>query len=656
MLLIVAGTGQDCTDLPAPLLEDEFEEEMGSSEGSAPEQTGEDKATHDTPADPADPAPPVTRGTSDEPRPVQPAPTPPQDQPVENSPPASDPPPVNDPPPANEEPPPSQDPPTEPAEPATPPILPSEPVPQTQLKPIARWDVVPHQRINADGVLNVGVVAFSKYGISHVRFLINGQGYTGPSPVDVTEMTWNEKTDTYEYWTPIYGADFTSDGPITVEAEVYGHDGGLRDKHTDGGGVGLDPLPLVVNPKGALPQVQAWVSPAGNDATGAVEDPGRPFATIARAIDAIRQHRSQLGFGNNADGGVVRLTPGSHGCSSGGVAGPIQCDDEWLTITTAAGGTYENTVLLPGGIVPTRKIALRGIRLQGSGTIGMSYDHRQQTTVWADGCDIIGSGRGISTAHPLSCEYARLYYTGCSISQVHQATSGSNLCRNLSIYTISDDAFQNVPLVINCVVDDVDPLDTGAHADVWQHGGGNSSNKIDDNVIVYNLVARGLKYQSIFIRGDVYSPPSMAQGMAFVNVYMEMRPDSHGWAGWGRWVDHLLWWHCSFAFKGMGFMSDSYAGGPKVPCRVTNLSVKGCDFAFFGDGGAEVDWAGFDSNHFAGGDLAVGTNVTEGDRQVDADGVPLAGSPLVDRLDAIVPVDVNNNVRGARTDVGAFER
>lgn len=537
------------------------------------------------------------------------------------------------------------------------PVVKPQNVPQIQLKPIARWNLPPNQRVNADAALNVGVVAFSKYGISSVRFIVQGQGYTGPSPIDVTEMTLNEQSGTYEYWTAINGRDFTSDGPITVEAEVYGNDGGLRDKKTDGGGLGLDAMTLVVNPNGTLPQVEAYVSPGADDGAGAVNDPARPYGTIGRAIDAIRQYRAGQGLGDNADGGIVRLTPGEHWCNGGGVGGPIACDNEWVTITTAPGGNVDNTKLLPGGVTSTRKLAVRGITLQGSGILGMSYNERMQNALWVDDCNLIGAGRGNPSAHPLSPEWGALYYTEDTITEVHQATSGAKFCRNLSIHRISDDAFQNIPMVVNCVVDDMDPVGTGAHADVWQHGGGNDWNRVDDNVIVYNLIATNLKYQSIFIRADIGSPPTMAQGMAFVNVYTHMLPDSHGWAGWGRMVDHLLWWHCTFDGKGMGFMSESYAGGAKIPCKVTNMSVKGCDFAFFGDGGAEIDWNNdWDSNHFVDGSVTAGVNVTTGDHMLDADSVPSNGSPLVDRLDAIVPGDANNNPRQTRSDIGAFEK
>jgi hypothetical protein len=247
-----------------------------------------------------------------------------------------------------------------------------------------------------------------------------------------------------------------------------------------------------------------------------------------------------------------------------------------------------------------------------------------------------------------------MYYTDSSITEVQQATTGATFCRGLAITRISDDSFQNVPMVVNCYVEDVDPLGSGAHADAWQHGGGNAENRLDDNVIVYGLTATGLKYQSIFIRADVNSPASAAQGMAFVNVYMEMTADSDGWAGWGRWVDHLLWWHCTFAVKGMGLMSDTYAGA-KLPCRITDFSVQGCDFAFFGAGDAQVDYAGWDHNHFVDPSFTAGGNVTTGDHLLNGASRPQAGSPLLDRLTPIVPADAAGRLRSGAADVGSFE-
>ncbi len=524
-------------------------------------------------------------------------------------------------------------------------------VPQIKLKPIARWDTVPYERINAGSTLKIGVVAFSKFGIAKVRFTVNSSSYKGTNPIDVTQMTLNDQSGVWEYWCPLNASDFTTDGPFSVDAAVYGMDGGYRDRFTTPG-LGLGRLSLVVNATGKLPQVQAWVSTSGSDSSGVVNDSSRPYATVGRAIDAIRAYRSANGFGNNADGGIVRLMPGSHTCSTGGVAGPIACDNEYVTITTAAGGTRDNTTLLPGNIVPTRKICVRGITLNGSGVLAMSGTDRLQTQMWVDNCTLIGAGMGLGWAHPLAVEWQNLYYTDSSITQVAQATSGSTLCRGLTIAHISDDAFQNIPMVVNCTVDDINPLSTGVHADCWQHGGGAG----DDNVIVYGLRATNLMYQSIFIRGDVSSPPSKAQGMAFVNVYTAMSPNSNGWGGWYRWVDHLLWWNCTYAVKGIGIMNDTYAG-VRQPCSISNFSCKGCDFAFLGRGDDSlVDYSEWDQNHFVDPSVTLGQHVTTGYDGLDSNGVPTAGSPLLDRFSPVVPVDAANKVRSGLSDVGAYER
>lgn len=97
--------------------------------------------------------------------------------------------------------------------------------------PIARYDVVPFQRINAGETLNVGVVAFSKAGIDRVEFTVTGQGYSGTNPLVTKEMTLNPRTGIYEYWVPVSADEFSSDGQVQIEAVVYGKDKGMRDKN-----------------------------------------------------------------------------------------------------------------------------------------------------------------------------------------------------------------------------------------------------------------------------------------------------------------------------------------------------------------------------------------------------------------------------------------
>ena len=85
----------------------------------------------------------------------------------------------------------------------------------------------PYQRINAGETLKAGVVAFSKFGINTVSFSISGGGYTRRRR-DLSSMSYNDQSNVYEYWLPISAASFTTDGPITVNATVYGGDGGKR--------------------------------------------------------------------------------------------------------------------------------------------------------------------------------------------------------------------------------------------------------------------------------------------------------------------------------------------------------------------------------------------------------------------------------------------
>ncbi len=543
------------------------------------------------------------------------------------------------------------------------------------LTPIARWDVVPYQRINPGETLNCGVVAFSKTGIARVEFTIISSAYTGSSPVDATEMLLNEQTGVYEYWVPIAADDFTSDGLFTVEAKVFGTDGGMRDKDTDGGHLGLDALTLFANSQGTLPANEAWVHPtAGDDASGAVNDPGHPYATMGGAMLAIQQAQ-----GGDAGGGIVRLMAGVH-VARPGEATYIVNPSEWLTVTTARGGTTTNTVIQPAepgtvgvGWPGIDLLHIEGIGLQDSGAVVIG--NRTEAKLWLDHCDLQGSGRYSAYAsHPVFnlSEFEYSYLTNTRISEVSMAVSGgARLCRNIDISTISDDAFQNVPLIINCTANDLDAGSTGNHADAVQFWGGNDVNRWDYNTIIYGLVATGLHYQSLFARGDIYSPPSYSRGMAFVNVYMDALGDHYG--HWARWVDHMLWWNCSFAVLGMGITNDSYYYWDDAAqdntwhdtdVSVLNFSCVGCDFAFLVLGGTpNVDWSGWQYNHFVWpqaeyGFCTVGDPLTmsTGPDLVGTDRVPLEGSPLLQRLAPLVPVDVRNKCRGPLSDVGPFQR
>ncbi|MBK8478408.1 MAG: hypothetical protein IPL39_19615 [Opitutaceae bacterium] len=166
------------------------------------------------------------------------------------------------------------------------------------LTPIARWDVVPNQRIAQGQVLNIGVVAFSKAGIDRVVFTVSGQGYAGTTPPSASSMTHNEQTNVYEYWVPLRANDFSSSGGFTITATVHGKDGGTK---------ALEPLSFVVDATGELPAPAAWVSTTGSDTTGRANNRSLPFLTPGAAVGAI-----QALNGGSADGATLYFYEGSY--------------------------------------------------------------------------------------------------------------------------------------------------------------------------------------------------------------------------------------------------------------------------------------------------------------------------------------------------------
>ena len=78
--------------------------------------------------------------------------------------------------------------------------------------PVARWDIVPHQRIS--GVFNAGVVAFHEDGVK-VTFDVGGRKFTAEEP------KLNARTGVWEYFVPIVAAKLP-DGLVAVKAVANG--------------------------------------------------------------------------------------------------------------------------------------------------------------------------------------------------------------------------------------------------------------------------------------------------------------------------------------------------------------------------------------------------------------------------------------------------
>jgi hypothetical protein len=165
-----------------------------------------------------------------------------------------------------------------------------------------------------------------------------------------------------------------------------------------------------------------------------------------------------------------------------------------------------------------------------------------------------------------------------------------------------------------------------------------------------------------------------AHNFAFVNVYCEL-VEPIRWEGtnggsncWFRSIDHFLLWHCTFiggvdSVHGWSFGEfDIYNDPADNPVVITNFDAVGNCFYRLMEAvpGGSVDYSSFAHNHYCmpAGDHArtPGVDITIGANGLDANGVPEAGSPLLDRVTPlVVPIDLTGNQRSDPADVGAYE-
>lgn len=519
--------------------------------------------------------------------------------------------------------------------------------------PIARYDIVPHQRIGS--TFKAGIVAFSKDGIDNVSFAIAGQGYGGTNPLVASAMTLNDRTDVWEYWVTINGSDFSTSGEFTITATITGIDTGSRV---------MSALPLLVDGGSTLTQYEAWVSTTGNNDTGEVDNESLPYEDIDKAIEAL-----QIAKGSDVDGCIVYLLEGSYPLLHGTVA----TVNEWITITTADGATKANTILINAGTITTGLlIKAEGITLQSENQF--DYIFSNPAELWVNDCALIGSGRWVAGSSPISMEGDPWYITNSTIYDADYGVQGGYLARNVTVDFVGNDAFVNTLCAINALVDDVDPGATGWHGDGYQAFGTSGQ----DNRIIFGYFGQDLNYQGLFLRGDTEHT-----NCAYVNIFMEMQGGaiaSNG-AMYGEW-DHVLMWHCTFPSYTFGVLNE-------VTREILNSSFIGNVFWEFRDypsgdeqpiyyglpANAELDV--FEENHFmtsyvdtAEGhvrskspDTVVAISQSLGDAGLDlADpessnfGFTLPGSILLNRLSSkIVPIDALGNERSNTPDSGALE-
>ena len=171
-------------------------------------------------------------------------------------------------------------------------------------KPVARWDVVPYQRVK--GVFNAGVVAFHEKGVT-VEFTVNGKkAFTAAKP------TLNPRTGVCEYVFPFDARKF-KDGPVEIGATA---------KAEGQEPTALDPITLYANGKGTQGSAKTIFVDSVN---------GNEFqdGTRERPVKSLKRGVARAG-----DGGTVLLLSGDYPLRmvGGGVGRSF-----WTTIRPAPG-------------------------------------------------------------------------------------------------------------------------------------------------------------------------------------------------------------------------------------------------------------------------------------------------------------------------------
>jgi hypothetical protein len=138
--------------------------------------------------------------------------------------------------------------------------------------------------------------------------------------------------------------------------------------------------------------------------------------------------------------------------------------------------------------------------------------------IWFDNCVLAGTGYADGTTFAgITGWTAGVYVTDAYIHDVSNAVGGASLQRNVAIYNIGSDAFQNSYSVINGSVDGIDPGNTGAHPDVYQA----YADRLD-NIVLYNISTanydRQAGSQGVFLSGTSALSPFVDFALVNVNI------------------------------------------------------------------------------------------------------------------------------------------
>ncbi|MCF8466236.1 MAG: hypothetical protein K9G33_02440 [Sneathiella sp.] len=503
-------------------------------------------------------------------------------------------------------------------------------------KVIAHWNVVPYQAINTP--FNAGVVAFHINGIDRVDFRVNGG-----DAITVTEMSLNERTNTYEYWAAI---DPASLGPLNKEKPVIEISATAFPKKA-GIPRQLEPMFLNVKPADERQDAFVWVSGQGDDRKGDGTKT-KPFRQPARALEALEEIEDDR---DEAVFGTVYLMEGEYIWGSSGHSAP-QSEDRWAVIAAAPGVEKGKAVFNGddgGGFLP-KLLKVKGVTIQN---VYFVPEGGKPSRLWLDNSDMIGQGATTGEGFYHSPAWKDAYFTNVHLSAFPNGATDLTIARDVKISNIGSDAFSGSRLIVNSEVDGIDRGDTKFHPDVFQIYCGNTDM---ENFIIYGLVAKNAEAQGIFAGGC-----SSLNNVAVVNALL-VRP-LHSklpfFSQWGVPANHLI-------LSGVTLPNSAFLWRNN---EVRNVLIDGSVFYAMGTTfkgyGFEDGAIAYQHNHIldtrGGGGMPVdGIDITSGDAEFvdedEGDFRPTPNSPLRNRVDnPFSKVDATGRPRKAPSTIGAIE-
>ena len=371
-------------------------------------------------------------------------------------------------------------------------------------RPIARWDVIPDQRVS--DIFRAGVCAFHEDGVS-VEFRVNGEiAYIAEKP------TLNPRTGVWEYVYPVNTA-LLPDGPVTLGARAFTL-AATPEEYT------LPDLPLFANHGGSLTVTDTlWVDSVNGDDTAAGTE-AAPFLTLKAAVKRIPV------------GGTVYLKAGEYEC--GGLGGGSN-RPYWTTVA-AAPGVARDDIQIAKGRPGTQRLRFKGVSLYcdaDSSYTAILDGENGNHSVWLDDCKCYNKkGRWAANANVFGNRYVA-YVTGGLTTELCNGPGG-DLIRNHEVRKIASDVWTGSDrLVVNCTASDVDGGNTGAHPDFhqshvvppgWVH-----------DVILYNVTGYHCKCQGFF--------GLRLRDSAFVNVVFERTEESDFLSQYSGPMENVLYAH-----------------------------------------------------------------------------------------------------------------